>query len=137
MSTYEDDLQRYKRLYEEEYRIVAKCWEALGISSYDGADGKSIYEHIAALKARVVPEGRHGWRDPKDKPPHLPGQHHSEDVLLCMKRRGYVDGDDHGIRLGHVSLGHWRPRGGNGNFDDDVLAWMPLPALPPQSDEAK
>ena len=67
-----------------------------------------------------------GWRDPKDKPPHLPGEHHSQDVLLLMKSQSRVD-DGHGLRIGHVSLDHWRPHGGNGNFDDDVIGWMPLP----------
>ena len=77
---------------------------------------------------------REGWRDPKDKPPHLPGEHHSEDVLLCMKRaRGWVD--EQRFKIGHVSIGHWRPTGGNGNFDDDVQGWMPLPAAPGRSEE--
>lgn len=53
MSHYEDEAARYKRLYEEEYTIVARCWEALGISSYVGANGKSIYELIADLKAKA------------------------------------------------------------------------------------
>lgn len=78
-----------------------------------------------ALKALRTEALAPAWRDPKDKPPHLPGEHHSEDVLLQMKPDG-IDGT--AIRVGHVSCGHWRPGGGNGNFDDDVLGWMPLPA---------
>lgn len=70
------------------------------------------------------------WRDPKDKPPHLPGKHHSQDVLLLMNPRRTLGFDDHGIRIGHVWCGHWRPSGGNGNFDADVLGWMPLPDKP-------
>ena len=77
------------------------------------------------------------WRDPKDKPPHLPGEHHSEDVLIAMKPRALFGEEDHGIRIGHVSLGHWRPAGGNGNFDDDVLGWMPLPPSPTDTEESK
>lgn len=69
------------------------------------------------------------WRDPKDKPPHLLGEHHSEDVLLAMKPRMMFGDKDHGIRIGHVSCGHWRPNGANGDFDDDVLGWMPLPSF--------
>ena len=72
----------------------------------------------------------HEWRDPKDKPPNLPGEHHSQDVLLKMNPRRMLGDDDHGIRIGHVSCGHWRPSGGNGNFDADVLGWMPLPSYP-------
>lgn len=68
------------------------------------------------------------WRDPKDKPPHLPGEAHSENVLICMKTRGWID--ENPIKIGHVSCGHWRPVGSNGNFDNDVAGWMPLPPLP-------
>jgi len=82
--------------------------------------------NIATLAASSKPYGP-SWLSPKDKPAHLPGEHHSEDVLIVM-----IDSWSHqpAIRIGHVSLGHWRPSGGNGNFDDDVIAWMPLPALP-------
>ena len=62
------------------------------------------------------------WRT--DKPTHLLGEHHSEDVLILFKSA--VDKKPV-VRIGHVSLGHWRPEGGNGNFDDNVLGWMPLP----------
>ena len=64
MSTYEDDLQRYKRLYEEEYQIVAKCWEALGISTYEGANGRSIYELIAECRAKADRSGEAEQREP-------------------------------------------------------------------------
>ena len=64
------------------------------------------------------------WRSPKDKPANLPGEHHSENVLIVM--RDWVDRGPV-VKIGHVSLGHWRPAGGNGNFDNDVLGWMPLP----------
>lgn len=85
-------------------------------------------------KGTARPEELFGtWRDPKDKPPHLPGEHHSADVLICM-RTDPIRGE--AIRIGHVSLGHWRPRGGNGNFDADVLGWMPLPAPLPQSERS-
>ena len=63
MSTYEDDLRRYKRLYEEEYQIVAKCWEALGISTYEGANGRSIYELIAECRAKADRSGEADQRD--------------------------------------------------------------------------
>lgn len=90
-----------------------------------------------AKAARPEAEAKMVWRDPEDKPPHLPDEHHSQDVLLCMKRRGGLFGGEQ-IVIGHVSLGNWRPRGGTGNFDNDILGWMPLPTpLPqPQSDAA-
>ena len=89
-------------------------------------------------KAAVRPEARQPiWRDAKDKPPHMPGEHHSEAVLILMKEHGYIDRDWGRIKIGHVSCGHWRPAGGNGNFDDDVEGWMPMPQEPqstPQGD---
>lgn len=89
---------------------------------------------VAALIQKALNESSRNeadqptWRDPKDKPAHLPGEHHSEDVLLLMK--DWTEPVGKAYRIGHVSLGHWRPNGGNGNFDDDVLAWMPLPSAP-------
>lgn len=53
MSTYEDECKKWERKYYEEVDIVNRCWAALGISSYVGANGKSIYEHIEALKAKA------------------------------------------------------------------------------------
>jgi len=34
------------------------------------------------------------------------------------------------VAFGRRVNGHWRPEGGNGNFDDSVNWWMPLPAAP-------
>jgi hypothetical protein len=36
------------------------------------------------------------------------------------------------VYLGHYShlLKQWRPEGGNGNFNDDISHWMPLPEEP-------
>lgn len=34
------------------------------------------------------------------------------------------------IEFGRHINGHFRPTGGNGNFDDCVRYWMPLPAAP-------
>ena len=87
-------------------------------------------EAIAPARTAAPEATPHEWRDPKDKPPNLPGEHHSQDVLLKMNPRRMLGDDDHGIRIGHVSCGHWRPSGGNGNFDADVLGWMPLPSYP-------
>ena len=87
---------------------------------------KQIIQVIEAdakdVASRHTPES---WRSPLDKPENLPGEYHSEDVLICMKPRAWVD--EQPIKIGHVSCGHWRPAGGNGNFDDDILGWMPLP----------
>jgi hypothetical protein len=39
-----------------------------------------------------------------------------------------------GVRFGERTYdGHFRPEGGNGNFDDDVSHWMLLPE-PPEHD---
>lgn len=34
------------------------------------------------------------------------------------------------VRIGEHVCGHWRPVGSNGNFDDRVSHWMPLPSGP-------
>jgi hypothetical protein len=34
------------------------------------------------------------------------------------------------VYVGEVSCGHWRPEGGNGNFDGDITHWMPFPEAP-------
>lgn len=33
-------------------------------------------------------------------------------------------------QMAELINGHWRPCGGNGNFDDYVTHWMPLPEPP-------
>lgn len=43
----------FQHLYEEEYAIVDRCWKALGMDTFHGAQGKTIDEHIAKLRARV------------------------------------------------------------------------------------
>jgi hypothetical protein len=42
----------------------------------------------------------------------------------------FLDHDLPHVRFGSIASGHWRPEGGNGNFDDVVTHWMPLPAAP-------
>lgn len=37
----------YRRDYDEEYRIVARIWELLGVTAYTG---KSIYDYIRELQ---------------------------------------------------------------------------------------
>lgn len=37
----------WKGRYEEEWKIVDRCWKALGIHTYEGANGKAIDEIIA------------------------------------------------------------------------------------------
>ena len=88
-------------------------------------DYYSLNQLKAAFEAGRSSEAVEQWRDPKDKPQNLPGEHHSEDVLIVMR-----DAWDKKLscRIGHVSLGHWRPSGGNGNFDDAVFGWMPMPS---------
>ena len=46
----------WKAKYDEEVEIVNRCWSALGIATYESAGGKTIYEHIAALR-KPRPEG--------------------------------------------------------------------------------
>jgi hypothetical protein len=41
----------WKRRYDDEYRTVDRCWKALGITTYEQAGGKAIWEIIANLTA--------------------------------------------------------------------------------------
>ncbi len=91
-----------------------------------GASGMHIVEMIRAT-LKDLPDGP-SWRKAEDKPEHLPGEYHSRPVLLLMKANRWADNDWGRIKIGHVSIGHWRPAGGNGNFDDDVEGWMELPS---------
>ena len=34
------------------------------------------------------------------------------------------------LQFAEISNGHWRPISGNGNFDEYVTHWMPLPEAP-------
>ena len=36
-------------------------------------------------------------------------------------------------RYGEINCGHWRPEGGNGNFDDYVTHWMHTAAAPTET----
>lgn len=37
----------WRRRYEDEYAIVDRCWKALGITTYQDAEGRAIHEIIA------------------------------------------------------------------------------------------
>jgi len=50
-------------------------------------------------------------------------------VLIKFKESA-PDGCFFEARIGERRVGHWRPEGGNGNFDDRVSHWMPIPPLP-------
>jgi hypothetical protein len=53
------ELDRLRSRYEEEHAIVDRCWKALGIDTYEAANGKAIHELIADLKAaQMDPEKR-------------------------------------------------------------------------------
>jgi uncharacterized protein DUF551 len=54
----------------------------------------------------------------------------NERVLIQFKEFIPKRGEFYVVRFGEISLGHWRPEGGNGNFDSYVRAWMPLPRVP-------
>src|ERR1700733_14341708 len=50
--------------------------------------------------------------------------------VLVWFRENDPDGPRWLPRFGEISCGHWRPEGGNGNFDDRITHWMPLPCAP-------
>jgi hypothetical protein len=55
----------------------------------------------------------------------------SERQVLIVRRKRWEENDTV-YDLGHYShmLGYWRPRGSNGNFNDEVYWWMELPDYP-------
>lgn len=46
------EIIRLKSLYENERDTVDRVWKALGISTYDEAGGKAIWELVAELKRK-------------------------------------------------------------------------------------
>lgn len=75
------------------------------------------------------------WHPITEKPENIPGELHSRDVILCLnderfqiERSFYKHASP--FVIGHVSNGHWRPNGGNGNFDSRYKAWCELPEPP-------
>jgi hypothetical protein len=47
------DDRDWKALYEEEYRTVDRCWKALGVTTYEQAGDKAIWEIIAEQRAAL------------------------------------------------------------------------------------
>jgi len=56
----------------------------------------------------------------------------NERVLIWYRghRAGSGRHDSFYSLFGEISCGHWRPEGGNGNFDDRVSYWSALPKPP-------
>jgi len=57
----------------------------------------------------------------------LPPEH--ERVLIWWHDND-PSGPKYYARFGEINCGHWRPDGGNGNFDDRVSHWQPVPEAP-------
>jgi flagellar motility protein MotE (MotC chaperone) len=49
----EQRVREYKGRFEEEYKIVDRCWKALGIETFEQASGKSITEIITDLRTQL------------------------------------------------------------------------------------
>jgi len=50
--------------------------------------------------------------------------------VLVWYKTHVPGGVEYVARFGEISCGHWRPEGGNGNFDSHVSHWMPVPEGP-------
>ena len=74
----------------------------------------------------VTVEGGMEWI-PASNPPDS-----DRNVLIWWKRQGWNSHE--GVDMGNFchALGYWRPRGTNGNFNDEVTHWMELPPEPPK-----
>lgn len=75
--------------------------------------------------APVEPERGDGWISVKERLPE-PKQR-----VMIWFFDNPIDGYE--IRFGEISCGHFRPEGGNGNFDDRITHWRPLPDPPKES----
>ena len=51
-------------------------------------------------------------------------------MVLAWFAWPHVDHSYRHVEMAEISTGHWRPKGGNGNFDEYVTHWMPLPEPP-------
>jgi len=83
---------------------------------------------VATQSPAIAPEGempRTDWISVKDRLPEESSSGKRNIVLIW-----FCDPDGWHVNLGEISTGHWRPIGGNGNFDDRVTHWMPLPTKP-------
>jgi hypothetical protein len=49
----DNEVDMWKRKYEEERAIVDRIWKILGNPTYEQLGGKSIYELVEELKARA------------------------------------------------------------------------------------
>jgi hypothetical protein len=80
--------------------------------------------------AQPQPSAEQGWISVNDR---LPVQSSPEKRNFVIAWFNWKDGGKHwrsSHQFAERSNGHWRPIGGNGNFDEFVTHWMPLPEPP-------
>lgn len=72
----------------------------------------------------------HGpWHLPTVHPPASTDPNYTSSSVLVLAVMNTGLGGEAVYRIAHVSNGHWRPEGGNGNFDKRMVGWTELPKM--------
>ena len=122
--------EKRERMVEVPRETVETCKNVLEL--YGGEDNLILASDLGAVLAAAPSAGGKGWIAVSEKLP----------VESTLEQRHYVLawfnwGADRNWYQAHqfaeIVSGHWRPSGGNGNFDKYVTHWMSLPPAPPAS----
>ena len=89
---------------------------------------KLLREHGPALREALVRAQESQWISVSER---LPEESDALDRKFVLAYFDWGKRDDSpSIQFAEISCGHWRPYGGNGDFDKYVTHWMPMPKLP-------
>ena len=112
--------------------LARECWKIAvrdyigdeGASQIDSLDEVAISQIAALLRSRM--ERAERWIPVSEGLPKP-----KERVLIrFLEYDPDLRQKINVTRFGEIVNGHWRPEGGNGNFDDRVTSWRPLPSAP-------
>lgn len=95
------------------------------LTKFPGHEYKLIRAAWLAACGYMSSRKSQGWVSVKDSLPNESTRDHRNIVMIW-----FCGVDGWAVNLGEVSVGHWRPISGNGNFDERVTHWMSLPAPP-------
>ena len=114
-----DEFARMARRYSEEHFTVCRVWKALGIDTYEQANGKAIDELVADLRAEIESLRRENAWLPIESAPRQ-GRILVYNGFFGAYTIGFTDGQ-WPIFLSDGMRGNWYPVPSH---------WRPLPSLP-------